>query len=105
MESKTEFEENDLKNNACYLVLLIYFYDEDCNRIKYLISEESGMADIINQHFAKIRIDAYNFLPIEKILASHNVMILMKSVAKENKNKYYYDIFLEKDSYKDKSNT
>ena len=48
MESKTEFEENDLKNNACYLVLLIYSYDEDCNRIKYLISEESGMADIIN---------------------------------------------------------
>ena len=48
MESKTEFEENYLKNNACYLVLLIYYYDEDCNRIKYLINEERGMADIIN---------------------------------------------------------
>ena len=42
---------------------------------------------------------------LQKSGLMHNVMILMKSVVKENKNKYYYDIFLEKDSYKDKSNT
>ena len=42
---------------------------------------------------------------LQKSELMHNVMVLMKSVVKENKNKYYYDIFLEKDSYKDKSNT
>ena len=32
-----------------------------------------------------------------------NVITLIRSVANENEN-YYYDIFLEKYSYKDKSN-
>ena len=31
-----------------------------------------------------------------------NVIILIKSVVNKNKNKYYYNIFLEKGSYKDK---
>ena len=30
-------------------------------------------------------------------------MVLIKSVVNKNKNKYYYNIFLEKDSYKDKN--
>ena len=80
-------------------------YDEICNRIKYLISEKSGITDSSNYNFAKIRIDSYNSLPIEKILTFHNVIILIKSVIDENKNKYYYNIFLEKGLYKDKSNT
>ena len=67
-----------------YLVLFSYSYDEICNRIKYLISEKSGITNSINYNFAKIRID---------------------SVVNENKNKYYYNIFLEKGSYKDKSDT
>ena len=29
----------------------------------------------------------------------------IKSVVKKNENKYYYNIFLEKGSHKDKSNT
>ena len=32
-------------------------------------------------------------------------MILIKSVINKNKNQYYYNIFLGKSSYKDKSNT
>ena len=32
-------------------------------------------------------------------------MILIKSVIDKNKNQYYYNIFLGKSSYKDKSNT
>ena len=65
-----------------YLVLLFghSWYDEIYHRIKYLISEKSGITDSINHNFSKIRIDSYNSLPTEKI------------------------IFLEKDSYKDKSN-
>ena len=35
-------------------------------------------------------------LPIEKALSFHNVTILIKSVVNENKNHYYYNIFLEK---------
>ena len=40
---------------------------------------------------------------ILKILTFHNVMVLIKSVVNKNKNKYYYNIFLEKGSYKDKN--
>ena len=48
-----------------YLVLFgSRFYD----RIKYFISTKSGITDSINYNFAKIRIDSYNSLPIEKIL-------------------------------------
>ena len=47
----------------------------------------------------------YNSLPTEKILTFHNIIILIKSVVDKNKNNYYYNIFLEKGSYKDKSNT
>ena len=38
-----------------------------------------------------------------KILTFHNVIMLIKSVVNKNKNKYYYNIFLEKGSYKDKN--
>ena len=84
-----------------YLVLFCYLHDEICNNIKYLVREKSGITDTINYNFAKIRIDSYNSLPIEKILTFHSVIILIKSVVNENKNKYYYNIFLEKGSYKD----
>ena len=51
----------------------------------------------------KVRIDSYNSLPIEKISTFHNIIILSKSVVNENKKKYYFNIFLEKGLYKDKS--
>ena len=50
----------------------------DC-LIKYFINEKSGIID----NFGEIRIDSYNFLPIEKILTFHNVIILIKSVVSE----------------------
>ena len=40
-----------------------------------------------------IRIDSYNSLPIEKIFAFHNVIILIKSIVKKNKNNYHYNLF------------
>ena len=43
-------------------------YDAIYNRTRYLISEKSGIADIINHNFARIRIDSYNSLPIKKHL-------------------------------------
>ena len=73
--------------------------DKICDRIGYLISKKSGIINNINYNFGKIIIDSYNSLPIEKILNFHNVVILIKSVANENENKYCYNIFLEKRSY------
>ena len=35
----------------------------------------------------------------------HNVITLIKSGVNKNKNNYYYNIFLEKGSHKNKSNT
>ena len=50
-----------------YLVLFDYSYcDKICDKIKYLISEKSGITDSINHNFGRIRIDSYNSLPIEK---------------------------------------
>ena len=48
-----------------------------CDRIKYLITEKSGIPESINHNFGKIRIDSNNSLPIEKILTFHNVIILL----------------------------
>ena len=44
-------------------------FDKICEKIKYLISEKSGITDSINHNFGKIRINSNNSLPIEKILA------------------------------------
>ena len=57
--------------------------------------------DSIHHNFGRIRADSYNSLPIEKILTVYKVIILKN----RNKNNYYYNIFLEKGSYNDKSNT
>ena len=62
-----------------YLVILGHSWlDEICDRIKYLISKKSGITDSINYNLARIRINSYNFLPIEKALTLHNVIILIK---------------------------
>ena len=78
--------------------------DKICDEIKYLISEKSSITDSINHNFGEIRIDSYNSLPIEKVLTFHNAVILIKSVVNKNKN-YYYNIFLEKCSFNEKSYT
>ena len=68
---------------------------------RYFISEKSSITD---SNFARIRIDSNNSLPIEKTVTFHNARILIKSVVDKNKN-YYYNIFLEKALYEDKSYT
>ena len=66
---------------------------------------KKGITDSINHNFARIRTDSCNSLPIEKVLSFHDVIMLIKSVVNKNENNCYYNIFLEKCSYKDKSNT
>ena len=40
----------------------------------------------------------YDSLPLEKTMTSYDVIILIRSVFNEDKNTYYYDIFLQKAS-------
>ena len=83
-----------------YLVLLSpKKYDTTYNRIRYLISLKSGVTFIFSHNFAKTKVDSYDSLPREKILALHNVLLLIKSVLNKDKNHYYYMIFLEKCFY------
>ena len=72
--------------------------------IEYLKGKKRYITDSVNHSFAIIRIDSYDSLPNEKILTFHNVIILIKSVVNECKSNYYYNLFLEKGSYKDKTN-
>ena len=89
-----------------YLVLFdLGLFDNICDKIKYLISQKSGIVDSVNHNFGKIRRDLYSSLPVDKTMTFHNVIILIKSVVSYNKNEYYYNIFLETDLYKDKSDT
>ena len=76
-----------LDSKIKHFVLLDYgLFDKLCDKISYKLK--------------------YNFLPIlfniEKISTFDNVIILMKSIVNKNKNNYY-NVFLEKSSYKDKS--
>ena len=69
------------------------------DRIRYLISLKSSITYIFSHYFAKIKVDSYDSLSIEKIFTFHNVVILITSVLNKDKNHYYYKIFLEKCSY------
>ena len=56
-----------------FLVLLCHSrHDLICDRINHLISEKSGITDRINHNFARIRIDSYRSLPIDKILIKYS---------------------------------
>ena len=62
-------------NNIRHLVLFNYSYcDKISDKIKYLISEQSGITYSINHKFARIITDAYDSLPNEKILIFHNMI-------------------------------
>ena len=50
-------------------------YDAIYNRIRYLISQTSGITYIFSRYFAKIKVDSNDSLPIEKRLTLHNVII------------------------------
>ena len=71
-------------------------FDKICDNVKYLISKKrgiadsinhnfgeiSGIADSINHNFGEIRIDSFNYLPIEKMLTFDNVIILINQLLK-----------------------
>ena len=53
--------------------------------IPYLESVKSRIRYIF-QNYAKIKIDSYDSLPLEKAKTFHNAIILMKSVFNNGKN-------------------
>ena len=83
-----------------YLVLLgPEKYEAIYKRIKYLISQKIRITYVFSHNYAKIKIDSYYSLPLEKIFTLHNIIILIKSVFNKNQNHNNYNIFLEKLSY------
>ena len=74
--------------------------DSTYNRSSYHIGVKRGIIYVISHNDAKIKVDSYDSLPLEKTLYFHNVIIVTKSVFNKDKKNYYYNIFLEKCSYK-----
>ena len=79
---------------------LVLFYPEKddaiSNRMKYLLSQKGGITYIISHDYAKIKIDSYNSLPLEKALPLHNVIMLIKLVFNNDQNHCYYNIIYHK---------
>ena len=65
-------------DGARYLVLFVPERYDSFDRIRNVISKKSVTAYIISHNFARIRIDSYKSLPIEKTLIFHNVIILIR---------------------------
>ena len=74
-------------------------YDAIYDRIRYLISLKSSITYISSHYIAKIKVDCYKYLSIEKALTLHNVIILIKPLLNKDKNQYYCKIFSEKCSF------
>ena len=61
-------------------------YDFIYNRIRYLISVKSDITYAISHNYAKIKVDSFDSLPLEKTMTFHNVIILIKSAFNKDKN-------------------
>ena len=59
------------------------------NRIRYLMSQKSGITYVFSHNYVRIKIDSYDSLPLEKVWTLHNVVIPIKSVFNKNQNHYY----------------
>ena len=79
-----------------------YYFDdiiklEDFDHDNILINEKSHENILI---YAKIKVNSYDSLTIEKILNLKSITILIKSVLGKDKNYYYYKIIFRKCSYR-----
>ena len=69
------------------------------NKIRYLVGVKASITYVVSHNYAKIKINSYDSLPLEKTMTFGNAIILNTSVFNKDKNNYYYNIFLEKASY------
>ena len=87
-----------------YFVLFDHgLFDKICDNIKYLSSKKVVLEIVLV--IILERSELIYIILLNKTLAFHNVIILIKSVVNYNKNEYYYNIVLEKGSCKDRSDT
>ena len=75
---RTRFDKIDrfikVYNGTKYLVLFgPKKYDAIYNRIRYFISQKSGITYVFAHNYARIKIDSYDSLPVEKTVPLHNV--------------------------------
>ena len=52
-------------------------YDSIYTRIRYLIGVKSAITYVISHNYAKIKVDSYKSLPLEKTLTFHNIIMLI----------------------------
>ena len=74
-------------------------YNAIYDRTIHLISLKTCIAYVLSHNYAKIKINSYDFLPLEKTLTLRDVIILIKPIFNNNQNHYQYNIFLEKCLY------
>ena len=63
----------------------MWLYDAIYNRIKYLISQKSGIKFFFPRNYAIIKIALCEVLPLEKTITLY-VIIFIKSVFNKNQN-------------------
>ena len=61
-------------------------YDFSYNRIRYLISVKSDITYAISHNYAKIKVDSFDSLLLEKTMTFHNDIILIMSAFNKDKN-------------------
>ena len=66
--------------------------------MRYPISVKSDITYLVSHNFAKIKVDSYDSLPVERTMTFDNVLIFIKSLFNDDKNNCYYNTFLEKTS-------
>ena len=69
-----------------YLVLYHAIY----SRIKYLVRQKNGITYVFSLNYAKIKMDSYNYLPVEKTVSFYKVIVFSKSVLGKD------ELFLER---------
>ena len=56
-------------------------YNEINNKIRYISKKKNGIKYVISHNYARIKVDLYDSLPLEKTLTFQNVIILMLLLA------------------------
>ena len=75
-------------------------YEIICVRIRYLIMLKSIIPEVYSHKYTKIKINSDDDLLLKKTINIYNVVTLIKSVFIKNYSHYYYQILLEKYSFK-----
>ena len=69
------------------------------NRIRKLIEVKSGIIYVSTHNYARVKVNSYDYLPLEEKLIFHNVVMHIKSFWNKDHNHYYYNTFFEKCFY------